>query len=219
MNVTCMIRIVLADDHLVVRQGVRQMLAGVPNCQVVAEAADSRELLKLLRSQPVDVLILDMSMPGRNGIELIRQIKDGWPRLAVLVFSMYPEDQYAVRAIKAGASAYLSKGCAAEELQTAVSKLAQGTLYITATVAEQLAMLVHGDNNDKLAPHQRLSDREFQIFCQLVAGKSPSEIGEALCISNKTVSTYKARILEKMQLANSAELVRYAIEHDLQDNC
>lgn len=210
-----MIRIVIADDHLVVRQGVRQMLTDVAHCQVVAEAADGSELLACLRQNPADVLILDMSMPGRSGIELIRQIKDSWPKLAVLVLSMHAEDQYAVRAIKAGANAYLSKGCAADELLAAVCKLASGASFITPTVAEQLAMAVMTENHDQLAAHQRLSDREFQIFRLLVAGKGPSEIGNELCISNKTVSTYKARILDKMQLANSADLVRYAIEHDL----
>lgn len=210
-----MIRIVIADDHLVVRQGVRQMLTEAAHCQIMAEAADGNELLACLRQHPADVLILDMSMPGRGGIELIRQIKDSWPKLAVLVLSMHAEDQYAVRAIKAGASAYLSKGCAAEELLAAVGRLAACLPYITASVAEQLAMAVTTENHDRLAPHQRLSDREFQIFRLLVTGKGPSEIGAELCISNKTVSTYKARILDKMQLANSAELVRYAVEHGL----
>lgn len=213
-----MLRVVIVDDHFVVRQGLRQMLhepadSAAAAIEVVGEAAHGVEALQLLRTHPVDVLILDMSMPGRSGIELIRQIKGEFPALAILVLSMHSEEQFALRAIKAGAGAYLTKGGDAKELVYAVRTLASGHPYITPKVAECLALGL-SDHSTGL-PHERLSDREYQIFSMLITGQSVTEIGVALAISSKTVSTYKARILEKMEMSNIAELIRYAIEHGL----
>lgn len=217
-----MVRVVIVDDHFVVRQGLRQMLhepaddaadTAASTITVVGEAAHGIEALQILRTQPVDVLILDMSMPGRSGIELIRQIKGEFPALAILVLSMHSEEQFALRAIKAGASAYLTKGGDAREVLHAVRKLASGHPYITPQVAECLALGLSTYSTG--LPHERLSDREYQIFSMLITGQGVTEIGVALAISSKTVSTYKARILEKMELSNTAELIRYAIEHGL----
>ncbi len=220
-----MLRVVIVDDHFVVRQGLRQMLhestddaadTGAASIEVVGEAAHGIEALQILRTQPVDVLILDMSMPGRSGIELIRQIKDEFPALAILVLSMHSEEQFALRAIKAGAGAYLTKGCDAQEVLRAVRKLASGHPYITPQVAECLALGL--SSHSTALPHERLSDREYQIFNLLITGQSVTEIGVALAISSKTVSTYKARILEKLEMSNTAELIRYAIAQGLDNS-
>jgi len=208
-----MIRVAIADDHMVVRQGLKQILSEAEGFDVVGEATNGAETMKLVREQKIDVLILDMSMPGRSGIELIVQIKSELPRLPVLVLSMHAEEQYAVRAIKAGAAGYLTKDSIAGELCSAVRKVAKDGLYITPAVADRLALEVGETRSPK--PHQLLSDREYEIFELLVDGKSVSDIAAQLCINSKTVSTYKARILQKMQLTSTAALVHYAIEHGI----
>lgn len=208
-----MIRIAIADDHMVVRQGLKQILSASAGFELAGEAANGHDVLKLVRAEAIDVLILDLSMPGRSGIELIAQIKAEKPKLPILVLSMHNEEQYAVRAIKAGAAGYLTKGSVSDELINAVKKLAKGGPYITPTVAERLALEV--GEAKTLAPHKLLSDREYQIFELIVAGKSVSDIAADLCISSKTVSTYKARILQKMQMTTNAALIHYAIEHGL----
>lgn len=208
-----MIRIVIADDHAIVRRGLKQIVEDSGEMVVVAEAANGVEALHMAREADCEVLILDISMPGKSGIEVLKQIKEEKPRLPVLIISIYPEDQYAVRLIKAGAAGYLNKECAPAELVEAVRRVANGKRYISTAVAE---MLVHeiGAPNQKL-PHETLSDREFQIFLLLAAAKTVSEIAESLSLSVKTVSTHRARILEKMHLRNNAELMHYAIDNHL----
>ncbi|MCC6472592.1 MAG: response regulator transcription factor [Burkholderiales bacterium] len=211
-----MIRIVLADDHAVVRRGIRQILSDTDDMKVVGEAANAGDLLHLLRRQECDVLVLDISMPpGKNGIEALKHIKKEWPRLPVLMLSMYPEDQAAVRAIRAGASGYITKNSAVEKVVDAVRRLAGGKKYITEELAEALAEALDLDADQP--PHELLSDREFQTLQLIASGKTLIEIAETLCISPKTVSVYRARLLEKMGLKNNAELTHYALKSGLID--
>jgi DNA-binding NarL/FixJ family response regulator len=208
-----MVRIVVADDHTIVREGLKQILAAQPDFQVLAEAADGHEAMKRVRELEFDVLLLDMSMPGKSGIELIKQVKAEKPRLRILVLTMHEEHQYAVRAIRAGASGYLTKEGASSQLVTAIRKVAGGGAYISAEVAEQLALNAMPDG--AAAPHERLSDREFQVFRMIAEGKSVSEIADRLNLSVKTVSTHKANMLAKMGMTTQGELIRYALENDL----
>lgn len=208
-----MIRIVLADDHTIVREGIGQLLAAQDDLQVVAEARDGHEVMKHVRELAFDVLLLDMSMPGQSGVALIKQVKAEKPKLRVLVLTMHEEHQYAVRAIRAGASGYLTKEGAGAQLVAAIRKVAGGGAYISAEVAEQLALAAMPDAAGP--PHTLLSDREFQVFRMIAAGQPVSEIAERLNLSVKTVSTHKANILHKMGMSTPAELVRYAITHRL----
>src|SRR3954463_467363 len=208
-----MVRIVVADDHTIVREGLKQILAGQPDFEVVAEAADGHEAMKRVRELDFDVLLLDMSMPGKSGVELIKQVKSEKPKLRILVLTMHEEHQYAVRAIRAGASGYLTKEGASSQLVTALRKVASGGAYISAEVAEQLALNAMPDSKGPL--HERLSDREFQVFTMIAEGKSVSEIAERLNLSVKTVSTHKANVLQKMNMTTQGELIRYAIENNL----
>lgn len=210
-----MIRIVLADDHLIVRRGLKQILGEEVDFKVVGEAADGGQTLKLVQESSFDVLVLDMSMPGRSGVELIKLIKTEKPRLPILILTMHQEEQYAVRAIKSGAKGYLTKESAPEQLVSAIRKLAAGGAFITPAVAERIAMDFGAPTDE--APHTQLSNREYQIFEMIVAGKAVTAIADELCLSVKTVSTHKARILQKMRMSNSAELIHYAIEHLLVD--
>jgi DNA-binding NarL/FixJ family response regulator len=207
------IRVVIADDHAIVREGLRRILAADPAFEVVGEAKDGHEALAAVRAGGLDVLLLDLSMPGRSGVELVKQVKSESPALKVLVLSMHDEDQYAVRAMRAGASGYLTKDSAPTQLVAAIRKTAAGGLYITPAVAEQLALRLQ-DPLEEL-PHQRLSDREHEVFRRLVAGDSVSAIAERLHLSVKTVSTHKTHVLEKMGRGSVAELVRYAVAHGL----
>lgn len=202
-----MTRIVLADDHKIVRDGLKRILAAT-DLQVAAEAADGDELLKLVKSADFDVAVIDMSMPGLAGIALIKRLKAEKPKLKILVLSMHGESQYAARALKAGASGYLNKDSAAEQLVGALRKIAAGGVHISEAAA---AGLVAAEKS----PHEALSDREFEVLRLLVEGHGPTEIGERLRLSVKTVSTHKTRILEKLKLGSTAELVRYALEHKL----
>lgn len=210
-----MIRVLVADDHTIVREGLKQILAKSGDLVVAGEAANGNDVLKLVRAQEWDVLVTDMSMPGRSGIELIKLVKEARPKLPVLVLSMYGEEQYAVRAIRAGASGYLNKESASEQLVAAIRKIAAGGVHVSPAVAEALFHNVRG--GEGVLPHQQLSDREFQVLQLIATGKSMSDIAAELSLSPKTVSTHKTRILEKMNMSNQAELIRYAIEHRLVD--
>ena len=208
-----MIRIVIADDHTIVREGLKQLLAAAGDLNVVGEARDGQEVMQQVRDNDFDVLLLDMSMPGKSGTELIKQVKDEKPKLRVLVLSMHEEHQYAVRAIKAGASGYVTKDRAGTELVTAIRKVGAGGAFITAEVAEQLALGAMPGAD--ASPHGRLSDREFEVLGLLAAGKTVTEIAARLNLSGKTVSTHKARLMEKLGIDNQADLVRYAMTHGL----
>jgi len=208
-----MIRILIADDHPIVREGLKQILSGAPDLDLIGEAQNGQEVIERVRTQEFEVLVLDLSMPGRSGIELIRQVREEKPKLRILVLSMHQEHQYAVRAIKAGAAGYLTKESASAQLIPAIRKVAAGGAFVTAAVAEQLALSAMPRAD--APPHERLSDREFQVFRELVSGKAVSAIAAQLNLSVKTVSTHKARIMQKMQLNNPADLIRYAIHHRL----
>jgi DNA-binding NarL/FixJ family response regulator len=207
---------VLADDHAIVRAGLKQLINDLGDVEVVGEASNGSEVLESVRTLEFDVLVLDITMPGRSGIELIKLVKAERPELRVLVLTMHSEDQYAVRAVRAGASGYLTKQAATEELAAAIRRIAEGGAYVTPETAERL-VLQSGPKAAE-APHARLSDREFEVFRLIVSGKSTSEIAQLLNLSVKTVSTHKARIYEKMDLASTADLVRYAGDHGLIDD-
>ncbi len=210
-----MIRVVLADDHTIVREGLKQLLLATGDLAIVGEARDGHEVMERVRTLDFDLLLLDMSMPGKSGIELIKQVRAEKPRLKILVLSMHEEHQYAVRAIRAGASGYLTKESASRQLVEAIRKVAAGGAFISAEVAQQLALGAMPDARG--LPHEALSDREFQIFRLLAAGKSVTDIGAQLNLSVKTVSTHKSNLMHKMGMASAAELVRYAITHRLVD--
>jgi len=210
------IRVVIADDHTILREGLKQLLQSAPDLSVVGEAGDGHEVLARVRGVDFDVLLLDMSMPGRSGMELIRQVKAERPKLRVLVLSMHEEHQYAVRAIRAGAAGYLTKESAALELVAAIRKVAGGGAFISAEVAEQLAL--SSMPRAEGPPHTLLSDREYQVFRRLVAGAAVTQIAGDLSLSVKTVSTHKARLMEKLGVANQAELIHYALKHRLSDD-
>jgi DNA-binding NarL/FixJ family response regulator len=208
-----MIRIVIADDHTIVREGLKQLLDAAGDLQIVAEAADGHQALEHARTLEFDVLLLDMSMPGKSGIELIKQVHAAKPRLRMLVLSMHEEHQYAVRAIRAGASGYLTKESASAQLVAAIRKVAAGGAFISAEVAQHLALSAMPGAQGM--PHEALSDREFQVFQLIAGGTSVSDIAERLNLSVKTVSTHKANVLHKMGLSTNADLVRYALSHRL----
>lgn len=208
-----MIRLFLIDDHELVRSGLRQIFASETDITIVGEASTSAQATELLRQHTVDVVLLDISMPDKNGLETLRLLRSNWPEIAVLMLSMYPDDQYAVRCVKTGAAGYLNKNCAASTVIEAVKHVAKGKRYITPELAEQLA--THVVRDDDKAPHEALSDREFQTLCMIAGGKGLTQIAGDLSLSPKTVSVYRARILEKMQLKNNAELTHYAMKHGL----
>lgn len=209
-------KVLIADDHTLVRDGLRHILTNAVGFEVAGEASDGISTIALARSTEAQVLVLDLSMPGRSGVELIKQIKEEKPALRILVLTMHAEQQYAARAFKAGASGYLTKESASAELVAAVTKVAAGGVYVSLAMAERFAQSLN-EPVDAL-PHQRLSDREFEVLRRICAGETVTEIGEALCVSSKTISTYKARILEKMQMPHEAALVRYAVRHKLFDD-
>jgi two-component system invasion response regulator UvrY len=208
-----MINLFLADDHPIVLQGIRQMLSNCDDIRVVGEAGSGSELLNNLQKTPCDVLIMDIKMPGRNGIDLFQQIRQDYPELPVLIFSMFPEEQYGPRYLHLGASGYLSKTSAPIELINAVRRIADGFKYISPNLAE--ALLTELEIGHPEAPHRVLSNREFEILRKLVVGKKIDTIAAELCISTSTVRTYKSRIFKKMKINNEAELVRYALDHRL----
>ena len=208
-----MIRILVADDHSVVRQGLKQIIADSPDMEIVGEAATSQEALELVRSGSFDLIILDISMPGQNGLEILRELKSESPALKVIILSMYPEEQYAIRSLRDGASAYLTKGSQPEELILAIKTVASGKRYITPSVADRLATYI--EDNSKRPPHETLSDREMEILMLIGSGKQVSDIAEELNLSIKTVSTYRSRILLKMNMETNAQLIRYSLQHSL----
>jgi DNA-binding NarL/FixJ family response regulator len=211
-----MIRVVIADDHLILREGLKQLLLAAGDLEVAGEAGDGHEVVQTVRALEFDVLLLDMSMPGKSGVELIRQVKAERPKLRILVLSMHEEHPYAVRAIRAGASGYLTKESASAQLVAAIRKVAGGGAFISAEVAERLALdsMPHADG----PLHATLSDREYQVFRLLVNGLTVSEIALQLHLSAKTVSTHKARLMEKLGVTSNAELVHYALRHRLSDD-
>ena len=208
-----MIRILVADDHAVVRQGVKQILAEVKDMNVQDEAQNGPETLKKVAEQEFDVVLLDISMPGRSGLEVLEDIKAQRPKQAVLILSMHPEEQYAVRALRAGASGYLTKASAPHELIGAIRKVAGGGKYVTSSLAEKLADELEVDT-EKL-PHERLSNREHQVMLMLAGGKSVSDIADELNLSVKTISTYRTRVMSKMGMKKNAELTLYAVHNKL----
>jgi len=211
-----MIRLVVADDHTIVREGLKQLLAAAGDLEVVGEAQNGHEVIERIRALDFDLLLLDMSMPGKSGIELIRQVRAEKPKLRILVLSMHEEHQYAVRAIRAGAAGYMTKESASRALVEAIRKVAGGGAYISAEVAQQLALGAMPDAQGPL--HATLSDREFQVFKLIADGNSVSDIAEQLHLSVKTVSTHKSNILQKMNMTTQAELIRYAINERLVDD-
>jgi DNA-binding NarL/FixJ family response regulator len=210
-----MVRILIADDHAIVRAGLKQILADIPDMMVAGEASNGQEVLDSLRTGEWDVMLLDISMPGKNGLEVLKLARQKTPRLPVLILSMYPEDQYAVRMLRAGASGYLTKESAPDQLVAAIRKVAQGGRYINPTLAEKLAAEL--DSSLEKPLHAMLSDREFQIFRAIALGKTASEIATELSLSVKTVSTYRMRVMEKMHMSKNAEIIRYALKNQLLD--
>ncbi len=208
-----MIRVLVADDHPIFRQGVRQILAETIDLTVTGEAATSEETLARVRSQPCDVVLLDLSMPGRGGLEVLRDLRREYPALRILVLSMHSEEQFAIRTVQAGADGYLTKDAAPGELVAVIRKLVAGGKHVSARVAEQLVQALGG--NPSRTPHERLSQREFQVLRALAAGRSVGQIADEFALSVKTVSTYRTRLLEKMAMKTNAELIAYAIRHQL----
>jgi DNA-binding NarL/FixJ family response regulator len=208
-----MIRILIVDDHSIVRKGLMQIVSECPGLSVTAEASSGAEALELARTQDFDIAIIDIAMPGRGGLDVLKDLRAQKPSLKVVVLSMYSEEQYAIRSLRDGASAYLTKGSAPDELVDAIRAVAAGRRYITPAVAERIAGYLDRGAFEPL--HETLSDRELRVLVLLGAGKSVGDIAEELCLSVKTVSTYRSRILGKMALASTADLIRYAIEHHL----
>ncbi len=208
-----MIRILVADDHAVVREGLKQILAGVPDMMVAGEASDGRQALDQAREGHYDLLLLDIAMPIMNGLDVLKQLKAEKTDLPILMLSMYPEEQYAIRTLKAGASGYLAKASAPEELIAAIRKVCQGGKYVTSSLAEKLAAYLYSDR-ERLV-HELLSDREYQVVLMIAAGKTVSEIANELSLSVKTISTNRSRALAKMGMKTNAELTHYAISNGL----
>ncbi len=206
-------RVLVADDHAILRKGIRQILSEVPSVSTVDEATNGQEVLARTAKNLYDLVILDISMPGRSGLDILKQLKAERPRLPVLVVSMHPEEQYAMRALKAGASGYLTKESAPDELVVAVQKILEGGKYVSQSLAERFVTELSKPSDKPL--HDLLSDREYEIFCLIASGKTVSEIGDDLALSVKTVSTYRSRIIEKTNLKTNAEITRYVIENGL----
>lgn len=207
------LRVMIADDHAIVRQGLRQILSDTDDMEVAGEACNGVEALHLSREGEWDVVLMDVSMPDRNGIDALKLIRKEQPRLPVLILSMYPEDQYAIRALKAGAAGYLTKQSAPDQLVTAIRQVASGKKYVSPELAMELAEAITEDTDRPL--HEKLSDREYQTLCMIASGKTLTQIAEELNLSVKTVSVYRARLLEKMRLRNNAELTHYGLKYGL----
>jgi two-component system invasion response regulator UvrY len=208
-----MIKVLIADDHAVVRCGLRQILSETPDILVDGEASTVQEVRQLVHEQRWDVVVLDITMPGGSGLDLISELRRLSPSPRVLVLTVYPEEQYAVRAIRAGAAGFLTKESAPEQLIAAVRKIAGGGRYVSGELAEALASLVAGEAQG--APHERITDREFEVFKMLAAGKTVSQVAQELALSVKTVSTHRTRILKKMEMKTNAELTQYAVRNAL----
>ncbi len=208
-----MIKILIADDHPVVRKGLKEIIEITPDMMVGDEASNGQEALEKVRKDDFDVVLLDISMPGRSGLEILKELKSEKPELSVLILSMHPEEQYAVRVLKAGASGYLTKESAPEELIAAIKKASKGRKYVSSSLAEKLALYLEIDNERPL--HENLSDREYEVMRMIASGKTITEIAGKLFLSVKTISTYRSRILEKMGMKSNAELTHYALKNRL----
>ena len=206
-----MLKILVVDDHPVVRRGLKQILKEEADIVEVGEAQNSGEVFHLVRSHDWDAVVLDITMPGRGGLDILRELKHEHPQIPVLILSMHPEDQFAVRSLKEGAAGYMNKECAPDELIGAIKKIVSGGKYVSPTLAERLAFLI--DSQKPL--HDTLSTREYQVFLMFASGKTLSQIAEEMSLSIKTIATYRARILEKMKMKNNAELIYYAVKHNL----
>jgi len=210
-----MIRVMITDDHAIVRQGLKQILSETGDIRVTGEAENGIQAIRIVRQEEFDVMLLDISLPDRSGIEVLKQIRKEKPELVVLMLSMHNENEFAIRALKAGAAGYLNKQSAPAQLVTAIRQVASGQKYITPALAMELANAITTDTDRPL--HTSLSDREYQTLCLIAAGKGLTEISEEMCLSPKTVSVYRARLLEKLKLTNNNELIRYALLHHLVD--
>jgi len=208
-----MIKVCIADDHAIVRRGLKQIISETSDMLIADEAGSGEELLKKVFDSHYDVVLLDISLPGTSGLEVMKQLKRNKSKLPVLILSIYPEEQYAIRALKAGASGYLTKESAPEELVTAIRKIYHGGKYVSSSLVEKLISQL--DVYEERPCHTMLSDREYQVMCMFASGKKVTEIAEQLSLSIQTVSTYRSRILEKMEMRTIAEIVRYAVEHNL----
>jgi DNA-binding NarL/FixJ family response regulator len=208
-----MMRVLIVDDHAIVRRGLREVLSDEFRGAAFGEASDSRQAQELLRKNEWDVALLDIALPGKSGLDLLKELRAEWPKLPVLVVSAHPEDQFAVRALKAGAGGYMTKESAPEELAKAIRKILAGGRYVSPALAEKLALGVTKDLTR--TPHETLSDREYEVMSRIAAGKTVTEIGEELSLSSKTISTYRSRVLLKLGVKNSAEIVQYAIRNGL----
>lgn len=208
-----MIRILVADDHAVVRNGLKQIVSDTPDMVVAAEASNGQEALNKALEDDYDIVLLDITMPDRSGLDILKEIKSQKPELPVLILSIHPEEQYAVRALKAGAAGYLTKESAPEELIRAMRRVSGGGKYVTSSLAEKLASFLKTSTEEPL--HQSLSDREYQVLCMIASGKRVKQIANELLLSTKTISTYRSRILRKMNMNNNIELTRYAMQNQL----
>lgn len=208
-----MIKVLIADDHALIRKGLKQLLDDTDNMRVTGEAENGMQAIRMVEESPYDVVLLDISMPDKHGIDVLKQLKANQPQLPVLMLSMHPEEQYALRSMKAGASGYLNKQSAPLQLVTAINQVAIGKKYISTELAEQLANGLSQGYQELL--HQTLSNREYQTLCLMASGKKLSEMAEIMTLSPKTVSVYRSRLLEKMKLKNNAEAIHYAISNHL----
>lgn len=210
-----MLKVLIADDHTLIREGLKRILKTAQEITEVREAGNAREVTEEVKKGDLDIVILDISLPGKNGLELLKDLKQEYPKLPVLMLSMHPEDRFAIRALKAGASGYVTKESAVEELTKAIRKVVQGKKYISPTLAEKLVF--HLETDTEKPPHENLSDREYQVLCLIASGKTVKQMASELFLSMSTVNTYRARILEKMNMKTDAELIRYALQNELID--
>ena len=208
-----MIRVMIADDHPMLRRGIKDILEEEADMEVVAEASNSQELLQRVEKIDCDVVLLDIGMPGRDGLDTLAYLRRTYPKLPVLILSVYPEDQFGPRVLKSGAAGYMNKETACDQLVNAIRKVCMGGKYVSPALAEKIAADLAADNS--LAPHEKLSDREYQVMRLLASGKTVGQVARELCLSEKTISTHRARILEKMEMKTNAQLTYYAISNDL----
>jgi two-component system, NarL family, invasion response regulator UvrY len=209
------IRILIADDHPIVRAGFKQVISDTQDITVADEAKNGEEVMNLIRKNDYDIVLLDISMPGKNGLEVLKDLKVEKPKLPVMILSIYPEEQYAVRALRAGASGYMTKASAPNELIVAIRKISQGGKYISSSLAEKLTDYLSEDISKPL--HEKLSDREYQVMLMIASGKTVTNIADQLCLSVKTISTYRSHIIEKMKLKNNAEITLYAVQNKINE--
>jgi two-component system invasion response regulator UvrY len=210
-----MIKVFIADDHPLVRKGLADLLSEEPGMEVGGEGSDAHEVLDGLRRSQVDVLVMDLSMPGRSGLDLLRELRVEFPRLPILILSMHPEERFAVRALRAGAAGYITKETAPEELLRAIGKVVSGRKYISSSLGEKLAIELENKNSNLL--HENLSDRELQVLCMIASGKKVKEIADELHLSFRTINTFRSRVMQKMSMKSNVELTHYALEHKLID--